>query len=130
MSYTYGEGDNPARVLGQFDAPRVPLSRIPPLNGTAEAKWTHRATGAYLGAGLRWADRQDALSTGDVADARIPPGGTPGFLTFDALAGIRVPAQFNLALTLTNITDARYRTHGSGVLGAGRSVVASLELAL
>ena len=130
VSYTYGEGDNPARVLGQFDAPRVPLSRIPPLNGTAEAKWTHRATGAYLGAGLRWADRQDALSTGDVADARIPPGGTPGFLTFDALAGIRVPAQFNLALTLTNITDARYRTHGSGVLGAGRSVVASLELAL
>jgi len=130
VSYTYGEGDNPAEVLGQFDEERVPLSRIPPLNGTAELQWTHRASGAYLGMGLRWADRQDELSTGDVADARIPPGGTPGYLTFDARVGIRLPTRLNLALSAINLTDERYRTHGSGVLGAGRSVIANLELFL
>jgi len=130
LSYTWGEGDNPAAVLGANDAARVPLSRIPPLNGTAEIQWRDSDSGAYVGAGVRWAATQDRLSTGDVADARIPHGGTPGYATFDARGGVQVRQRLSLSVAFINLGDTRYRTHGSGVLGAGRSVVASLELQL
>jgi iron complex outermembrane receptor protein/hemoglobin/transferrin/lactoferrin receptor protein len=123
VSYARGEGANPSTS----GPTRVPLSRIPPLNGAADITWQERRTGLYVGGGLRWAGKQDRLSVGDVADARIPIGGTPGHLVFDARAGIRTRKKNMIALVVENLSDLRYRTHGSGVLGAGRSVTVNLE---
>ena len=104
----------------------VPLSRVPPLNGTVELRWRHPG-GLYAGGGLRWAARQDRLSLGDESDARIPPGGTPGFAVFDLRAGYRYRRKLLFALVFENLADAAYRYHGSSVNGAGRGVILSVE---
>jgi outer membrane receptor protein involved in Fe transport len=122
LAWARGAGPNPSGETGS----EVPLSRVPPLNGTAELRWRHRL-GIYAGAALRWALAQDRLSLGDVADQRIPPGGTPGFAVFDLRAGYRLRRHLVLALVFENLGDAAYRYHGSSVNGPGRSVVLGLE---
>jgi iron complex outermembrane receptor protein/hemoglobin/transferrin/lactoferrin receptor protein len=106
---------------------RVPLSRIPPLNGTAEILWRH-PVGVWAGAGLRWACRQDRLSIGDRSDARIPTGGTPGFAVVDLRAGYRHGRNVMFSAALENVLDAAYRYHGSSVNGPGRGLVFQLEV--
>ena len=122
IAWAWGEGDNP----GDGGPARVPLSRVPPLNGTGEVLW-QQEDGLNAGAAVRWATAQDRLSPGDVADARIPKGGTPGFVVFDARAGLRLPRRLLVALVFENLTDARYRAHGSGVYSPGRSLTVNLE---
>ena len=96
------------------------LSRIPPLNGTGELIW--RRDGFFVTAATRWSKAQDRLSIGDIADARIPAGGTPGYLVFDLRTGLRVSSRTYLNAVLENLMDRRYRSHGSGIYGAGRSL--------
>lgn len=120
VSYAHGEGEAPT-------GGRQPLSRIPPLNGTAEARWSG-AGGLYLGAATRWAAEQARLSFGDIHDARIPFGGTPGYVVHELRAGIVRPG-FTLNLVLDNLTDEAYRVHGSAVNGAGRGLVVNVEVA-
>lgn len=125
FSWAFGEGDDP----GRDDDRRIPLSRIPPINGSGVAEWVHRDTGIYLGGGLRWALEQDRLSPGDVADARIPVGGTPGYVTADLWGGVELGRRLSAGVKLVNLGDTRYRIHGSSIFGAGRSVVFSLSAA-
>ena len=106
---------------------RVPLSRVPPLNGTAEVVYRH-AVGVWFGAALRWATLQDRLAPSDLSDGRIPLGGTPGFATADLRVGFRNRKGFSLSAICENLTDAAYRYHGSSVNGAGRSVTLNLEM--
>jgi len=128
LSYAWGEG--PAVGSGSTGEERVPLSRVPPLHGTVELTWrsdVRRLVGLQLGGGLRWADRQDRLAPTDLADPRIPLGGTPGYLVADLRAGWEVASWFRWALVLENLTDEIYRTHGSSINGPGRSLL--LEIA-
>lgn len=123
LAYAWGEGQNP--VPGGVPT-RIPLSRVPPLNGTAEVSW--RRAGVYLAAGLRWARMQDRLAISDQSDQRIPLGGTPGFAVVDLRAGYRWTPYFLVAGVLENLGDAPYRYHGSSVNGPGRSFNMLLEL--
>ncbi len=125
IAWTQGEGDAPPGRSGT-----QPLSRVPPLNGTAELTWRHRASGLYLGGALRWATDQDTLSLGDQADARIPFGGTPGYQVFDLRGGLQLPKGLLLAIILENTLDTPYRIHGSSVNGPGRGLVINLEAEL
>lgn len=101
-----------------------PLRRIPPLNGflqlqhTVSERWWWQ-----LEASL--ARRQDELSSGDISDKRIPPGGTPGYGILSVRAGYERANSNGFFLTLENLFDKRYKTHGSGIYGAGRSLVIS-----
>ncbi len=122
ISFARGDGPHPDSSLDT----RTPLSRIPPLNGTSELTW--RAKGLRIGYAIRWAASQDRLSVGDIADARIPTGGTPGYLVHDLRFGLKVSSKTTLNVVLENITDQRYRAHGSGVYGAARSLNAQLNL--
>lgn len=115
-AYAFGEGPHPNPELDD----QVPLSRIPPLNGTGELIW--RQDGFFVTAATRWSKAQDRLSIGDIADARIPAGGTPGYLVFDLRTGLRVSNRTYLNAVLENLMDRRYRSHGSGIYGAGRSL--------
>jgi iron complex outermembrane receptor protein/hemoglobin/transferrin/lactoferrin receptor protein len=128
ISYALGYGPNPAPpTAGAADyRPRVPLSRVPPLNGTFEVLWRH-ARGVYAGLGLRWASAQTRLSLADRSDARIPEGGTPGFAVLDLRAGYRWGRRFVAGFVLENLADSVYRYHGSSVNGPGRGVVLSVE---
>lgn len=102
------------------------LSRVPPLNGNVEIDFKARS-GATIGLVSRWAADADRLSYGDTLDSRIPAGGTPGYMVFDARLGADLGRQFRLNALFENLTDAAYRIHGSSVNEAGRGVVVSLE---
>lgn len=129
---TRGETDNPQTPPSDpaiaFEE-RVPLSRIPPVNGTAEFRW-RPPIGPYAGAGLRWARAQTRLAPSDLSDARIPQGGTPGFYVVDLLAGYRLRRELIVNVVLENLGDAAYRYHGSSVNGPGRGVIVNLEAGL
>ena len=120
VAWARGEGDNP----GEGGADRIPLSRISPLNGTALVEWA--AGDLFVGGVLRWATTQDRLSPGDIGDARIPPGGTPGFAVVDIWGGVEVTDRLLLTAKLHNIGDSRYRIHGSSLYGPGRGMVVTV----
>ncbi len=130
LAWTWGEGPNVLPRPDDPDAPyqaRVPLSRVPPLNGTVELVW-RSDFGLTLGADVRWATRQDRLALADLTDARIPRGGTPGFAVLDARVAFRLDRRLLVALALENALDAAYRYHGSSVNGPGRSLIFQLDV--
>lgn len=129
LAYAVGEGPNPQPEptdpsVGYEET--VPLSRIPPLNGTVLAQWDS-PVGSYLAVGVRWAATQDRLALSDQSDARIPPGGTPGFAVMDVRMGYRLDDRLLVSLLFENAFDAAYRYHGSSINGAGRGVIAHVE---
>lgn len=127
VSYAWGEGANPA--YGRPSQPaRVPLSRIPPLNGIAEAGWRSRKHGAYVVGMVRWARAQTRLAPQDGKDPRIPLGGTPGYVVVDVRAGYELAPWVRAAAVLENLADTPYRYHGSSVNGAGRGLMLELQL--
>lgn len=132
LAWAWGEGPNPAPEPADPDVPyeaRVPLSRVPPLNGTVEARW-RAEWGLYAGAALRWAAAQDRLALQDLSDPRIPYGGTPGYAVLDLSAGWRWRRNLLVGLVLENVTDAAWRAHGSSVNGPGFGVSLRLEVGL
>lgn len=124
IAYAWGDGPNP--VPGG-EPTRLPLSRVPPLNGTAEVSWRHPA-GFFLASALRWARPQKRLALADLSDQRIPRGGTPGFAVLDLRAGYRITPYGLVTLVLENVTNAAYRYHGSSINGPGRSLNVLIEL--
>lgn len=106
-----------------------PLQRMPPVNGSLQLRYAAGASW-WADLGLLFALRQDRLSPEDLTDPRIPAGGTPGYSVVHVGAGWRPVPGHELVLTLENLADARYKTHGSGVYGAGRGLVLSYQLAL
>ncbi|WP_266221696.1 TonB-dependent receptor plug domain-containing protein [Paraliomyxa miuraensis] len=126
VSYAWGEGRNPR--AGQAMQPeRIPLSRIPPLNGLVEAGWRSERWGVHLVGVLRWARPQTRLAPQDRVDARIPLGGTPGYVVADLRAGYRLAPWILAAVVVENLADAPYRHHGSSTNGPGRGLVAELQ---
>lgn len=116
LAWTEGRSDSPIPERPG----RVPISRIPPLNGTVEAQ-LRSLDGWFVAGAIRWAAEQRDLSVGDEADARIPFGGTPSYLVADARFGI-LRRDFTFVTILENLTDAPYRVHGSAINGPGRGV--------
>ncbi|MCP3141312.1 TonB-dependent receptor plug domain-containing protein [Pyxidicoccus xibeiensis] len=129
VAWTWGEGPNlaerPSNPAVPY-SPRIPLSRVPPLNGTVELLWAH-PSGLSASTGLRWARAQKRLALSDRSDARIPLGGTPGYAVAEVRAAWRLDTRWVVAAVLENVTDAAYRSHGSSVNGPGRGLVVSLE---
>src|SRR5690606_31624581 len=123
-AYAWGDGPNPSPT---GDRARVPLSRVPPFNGTVEINWRHRL-GLFASTALRWARKQNRLTETDVHDQRIPAGGTPGFAVLDVRAGYRIQRHALLVLVLENLTNAAYRYHGSSINGPGRGLNVLLEV--
>ncbi len=129
VSYAWGEGPSPL-PMPMPNEQRVPLSRVPPLNGTLELRYAHEETHLVIGAAMRWATMQDRLAIQDRFDARIPLGGTPAYATFDLRAGWRFEHHLQLSAVFENVFDQVYRVHGSGINGPGRGLVIQVEGAL
>lgn len=100
-----------------------PLRRVPPLQGLVQLRMD-LPHDLWLMPELLWADRQDRLSPGDIGDLRVGPGGTPGYAVANLRAGADLGAHDRLTVGLENLLDKAYKTHGSGVLAAGRGIVA------
>jgi iron complex outermembrane receptor protein/hemoglobin/transferrin/lactoferrin receptor protein len=129
LAWVWGDSPNPALQTNPQARPkRLPLSRLPPLNGTLEANWQF-PFGLQLGGALRWALRQTRLALNDFSDLRIPLGGTPGFAVVDLRVSYRFQEKLLLALVLENLFDSAYRYHGSSINGPGRSLSFRINLA-
>jgi iron complex outermembrane receptor protein/hemoglobin/transferrin/lactoferrin receptor protein len=115
-----------------------PIRREQPLNGLLGLRWEDMKSRFWVEFYSRFADRQDRLSSGDRRDPRIPGltrdpkeddprAGTPGWFTLNIRTGINIADQTRLMFGVENITDRRYREHGSGVDGPGTNFAASMD---
>lgn len=95
-----------------------PLRRIPPMNGRLLAMWRHQRW--FAGGEWMFASRQDRLARGDRDDNRIPARGTPGWNLIN-MYGSYQHTFARINMSIQNILNEDYRTHGSGINGYGRS---------
>ncbi|MEE9391524.1 MAG: TonB-dependent receptor [Planctomycetota bacterium] len=104
------------------------ISRLPPLGGTLGLGWKTHDDRLHLKAWALAADRQDRLSTRDRADtSRIPPGGTPGYITLNLEGGYRIDEGTDVFLSIENLLDKNYRTHGSGLQEPGANLIIGID---
>ena len=114
---------------GQNETDDEPVRRIPPVRGQLGLRWEMpERKGAWAEVFVEAAARQDRLSSGDVSDTRIPDGGTPGWGTLNVRGGVKLSDRAALTLGAYNLSDKRYRYHGSGIDAPGLNVVAGVEL--
>lgn len=113
ISYTYG----------QNLTKNEPMRRIPPLNGRIGLDFRKKAF--FIRPELMFATAQKRLAQGDKDDNRIGPNGTNGWQVFSVYAGVE-QKHFNINLSLQNLSNQDYRTHGSGINGVGRSALLSV----
>ena len=116
-SVAYAHGQN-------LDA-EEPMRRIPPLHGRVALRFSP-ARPVFAEVEWQWAARQDRLASGDRADHRIAPGGTPGWNVLN-LRGSWDAGPVRLRAGVENLFDEAYRTHGSGIDGVGRAAWASVQ---
>ena len=117
LNYTWGE----QQVSGSA---AEPAGRIPPLNGSVSLRYD-TVSDYQLEGWARFASEQDRLSARDVRDVRIDPEGTPGWVVIGMRAQKEFAQNWWLSLTLDNLLDQRYRSHGSGLDAPGRNVMFS-----
>lgn len=103
---------------GQALTRNEPMRRIPPVNGGVALQWRPR-TATWAGVATRWAGRQDRLSSGDLADHRISPTGTPAWVTVDAFGAAPLGRRLQVTGGVRNLFDRLYRVHGSGIDAPG-----------
>lgn len=129
FSDRWSAAGNLTYTWGQDRDTQQPLRRIPPLNGSLRLRYAPNDQSWYEVYSL-FADRQDRLSPGDLSDPRIPDGGTPGYGTLNFKAGFKPTHRQDLLVSLENLTDVQYKSHGSGVYAPGLNLAVTWRLAL
>jgi iron complex outermembrane receptor protein/hemoglobin/transferrin/lactoferrin receptor protein len=99
-----------------------PLTRIPPLNGASRITW-NSSFPVWVEGALVAATAQRRLAPADKTDIRIGPLGTPGYAVFHLRAGLHRTFLAGLTVAWENITNRRYRLHGSGIDRPGSNLV-------
>ena len=108
-------------TFGQDLSKDEPMRRIPPVNGVVGLNLLP-GKNSHVRAEFLFAGMQDRLSGGDIADDRIPDGGTPGWKIVNISAGFKGFQWIEINLGINNLFDQAYRSHGSGVDGYGRNI--------
>lgn len=122
FSDRWSASGNLAYAWGEDEDTQQPLRRIPPLNGSLHLRYAPTERSWYEVYSL-FADNQDRLSSGDRSDPRIPVDGTPGYATLNLKAGFKPAPRHHLIVSLENLTDVKYKSHGSGVYASGLNLV-------
>jgi hemoglobin/transferrin/lactoferrin receptor protein len=113
-------------TFGQNGTMNEPIGGIPPTFGRIGFRWNRE--NIYFDLYVRFASRQDRLSSDDRDDPRIPENGTPGWQTVNFRAGFPMWTFGKLQVAVENIFDVNYREHGSGVNGPGRNFIIGVEV--
>ncbi|MGJ8726324.1 MAG: TonB-dependent receptor [Roseibacillus sp.] len=114
LTYQYGDAERPA-FIGSSDSITEPVSRLSPLRGSLALRYEPNNLW-WAEARLIAAARANRLSEGDRGDTqRIPPGGTPSYVTASLAAGWQATENLDFTFSLQNLTDEDYRIHGSGL---------------
>ena len=112
---------------GQNLSAGEPMRRIPPLNGRILLDYKKPQWGISME--QLFAGRQSRLARGDTDDNRIPAGGTPGFYVTN-IYGNYTTGKLIFYLSIQNLFNKDYRTHGSGINGMGRGGSVTVEVIL
>lgn len=121
VSDRWSVGAQLAYIYGRNQTGDEPLSRVPPLRAMLKLRRTAPEQRWWAEVMVDRAGRQDRLSARDVSDPRIPADGTPGFTALHLTGAWRIDANSEVILALNNLTDRRYKMHGSGLFEPGRS---------
>jgi len=113
------------RANERQDGVETPGDRIPPLAGSAGARWVFSRALSLEGYTL-FAANQDRLSLRDATDPRINPNGTPGHSTANLALAYESGPWF-ARLAYENLFDFSYRNHGSGIDAPGANFILSIE---
>jgi len=119
LTYTWGEQTFRGLVF-------EPADRIPPLYGALRVEYAP-VSSIKLEAWAEFADRQDRLSNRDISDIRMDPNGTPGWASIGTRATWQPSAAWTWIATISNVSDARYRVHGSGIDAVGRNLAVAVR---
>lgn len=119
-SATWTRGDE------TFEGDEYPADRVPPVFGRLGAYYSRIADWKFEG-WLLFASKQDRLSPRDEIDARIDPNGTAGWVTGNARIAWQPNERWRAQLFLENLSDRRYREHGSGIDEPGRNVSLAID---
>ncbi len=107
---------------------REPLSRLMPATGQFGVRWDRPDRKLWFELGCTAAGHQDHFPTRDALDSqRIPPGGTPGYVTVDLRGGWRPVEGLELWAAVENVTNEAYRIVGSGVNEPGINFIAGAK---
>ncbi len=105
------------------------VSRLMPFTTIVGLRWEDIAGRCHAVTEVVRAEDADKTSAGDNRDTqRIPPGGTPGYTTWNLRCGWQLDDRTDLELACENITDVDYRVHGSGSNGLGRNFVIGMRV--
>ncbi len=122
LAYVDGEAD--AFPGNSLTPVREPVSRLMPFTSSLELRWQMPRSLWWLATRVTAVARGGRLSSSDRSDtSRIPPSGTPGYLHVMINGGYQVSEQFEMFVTLDNVTDIDYRVHGSGVNEPGINAI-------
>jgi hemoglobin/transferrin/lactoferrin receptor protein len=110
------------QTYGQQVTRGEPMRRIPPVHGGLGVVWRPHDRRPWVEVRWHGATRQDRLASGDRDDHRIAPGGTAAWHTLAVRVGWRAADAIELIGAIENGLDQPYRTHGSGIDGAGRTL--------
>ena len=119
VSYTWGEQTFDDVVF-------EPADRIPPLNGTLRLAYDPGSS-LKLEGWAEFAASQTRLSNRDISDIRMDPNGTPGWASLGARATWQPGGAWTWIATISNVSDARYRVHGSGIDAVGRNLAIAVR---
>jgi outer membrane receptor protein involved in Fe transport len=119
ITYTWGE-----QVF--TGAAPEPADRIPPLNGTLRIVYDPESH-FRLEAWADFAGKQTRLSNRDISDVRMDPNGTPAWASVGARVMLQQPAAWTWTATISNVSDVRYRVHGSGIDAVGRNLALAVR---
>lgn len=100
----------------------VPLTRIPPLNGYSRLTWQVRRS-VWVEAAMIAGMDQRRLAPADKTDWRVGPNGTAGFGALHCRAGFSGGILAGFSVAVENVTNQRYRFHGSGFDRPGINLV-------
>lgn len=132
-TWQQGEGDWFIAANGSYidggEKVELPLTRIAPARTVLGVRYDHPGEGFWTEFYTVIAARQDELSPSDENDtSRIPPGGTPGYVTYNLRGGIKMSEYMSAFFGVENITDVDYRVHGSGINAPGTNFVFALDM--
>ncbi len=117
-TYTYGAMDEIVNKK-TLETKLNPMRRIPPLQGLFKLTYNYSDLLSVFYR-VNFASNQDRLSNGDIKDSRIPEGGTAGYIVH-SLGTTANLGNFSLTFSVENLSNERYKYHGSGIYEKGRN---------
>ena len=117
-----------------------PARRVPPVSGAGGLRYEHDGLKLFAEFYVKWASNQGRLSPEDEEDLRIcedpnNPGyllaeceGSPSWVTFNLRGGYSPADWIRINAVIENITDVRYKYHGSGIYAPGFNAMLEASL--